>query len=84
VPLLHPETTKDIKGQNNSEMAGGAAWRVRFESISANFSPSSESKDVGALLSRSENISIDEGHGTVAPATSNQRQYGIIIPGGGF
>jgi hypothetical protein len=75
VPLLHPETAKDIEEQNDTEMAGGAVTRrVRFENVSANFSPESrvEGCRMGALLSRFENISIDEGIGTVAPATSHQ------------
>jgi ankyrin repeat protein len=75
VPLSHPETRKDIQEQSNTEMAGGALTRgARFENASANFSPELqvEGRRMRALLSRSENISIDEGIGTVAPATSYQ------------
>jgi ankyrin repeat protein len=75
VPLLHPETTKGIEEENNTGVAGGAVTRrVRFENFSANFSPElqAEGHRMRALLSLSENISIDEGISTVAPATSYQ------------
>jgi len=69
VPLLLPDTSKDIDEQNDAKTAGVAVASGVVD------------RRMRALLSRDEGISID-GTGTVSPATSDQGQYCIITPGG--
>ena len=69
VPLLLPDTSKDIDEQNDTKTAGVVV-------ASGVVDPR-----MRTLLSRDEGISID-GTGTVTPATPDQGQYCIITPGG--